>query len=100
MVIKMTGSDEINKQLKIISILAGNFTGLYYANLKERTSEVISIADVIKGDTGEFVAQSIDLVKAMEMFISNLVHPDDREELLKYADYDAVTEILKDRKEH
>lgn len=96
----MAGGDEINKLIKIISILAGKFTGLYYANLKERTSEVISIADVIKGDTGEFVAQSIDLVKAMEMFISNLVHPDDREELLKYADYDAVTEILRDRKEH
>lgn len=96
----MDDRQQSRKQLEIINILAGNFTGLYYVNLKDRTSEVISISDTIKGDTGKLVAQSIDLKEAMDLFINNLVHVDDREELLKYAEYDAVYNLLRNVKEH
>lgn len=88
------------KNKNIISVLSQNYTGLYYANLKERTAEVISISKEINFDTGGIIKNVESLQVAMRIFARKLVHPEDADEIEKLASFEAVYDCLRFCKKH
>lgn len=93
--IQMDVQEKLERNLEIIDILSEDYTGLFFLNLETRTSEVLSISDRIRKDSGPIVERTVNIIDALREFVDTLVHPDDRYLFDQFESFESFKRLLK-----
>ena len=90
--------EKLKRNLEIIDILSEDYTALYYMNFKTLKTGVLSLVNDENADVRDFISQNDNLIDLFKNFVTELVHPSDRELLEPYMDLEYVRKCLANQK--
>ena len=90
--------EKLKRNLEIIDILSEDYTALYYMNFKTLKTGVLSLVNDENADVRDFISQNDNLIDVFKNFVTELVHPSDRELLEPYMDLEYVRKCLANQK--
>ena len=88
----------LKQNLEIIDILSEDYSSLFFFNLVDGSSGVLSVREDIRGALSDKFASCERLEDVFKAFVLDMAHPDDREKLVGLASREVVAEKLMHQK--
>ena len=95
---QMQIQSKLKQNLEIIDILSEDYSSLFYFNLVEGSSGVLSVREEIRNSLSSLFASCERLEDVFRFFVLEMAHPDDREKLVGLASREVVAELLRHKK--
>ena len=88
----------LKRNLEIIDILSEDYSSLFYFNLVDNTSGVLTVRQEISDSLKDLLASCEKLEDVFKAFVLSQAHPDDREKLVGLASREYVAQQLMHQK--